>query len=469
MLRLTRDSVIYGLGSIAGKVTAVVLVPVLTRSLSTDDFGRLEVLSAMSSTIVSVLTLGVDRAALRLFFRESGPARKNLLASWYLFATLAIVPAGLICIIAADPLSTALFGSGSYGRAIRLVGGVVVFSMYQFVALAILRAQRRAAVYAALNGLTLAIYAGLTIALVFGLGASIEVVLAAALITWGMSAAVGLALVSDVAIARPSLAGIRALLTIGLPLAPAVVFIWGADFANRLIVLGFAGATQVAYLGLGLRAASVAGLAVTGLQLAWEPHAYGAGTAHESLARLGQDARRSLVLVTTMVVAVALVSREGVLLVSGDPYVPALPTLGFCYLATIATALFIITSTPSAIAASMGDIGRASIAGAVIATVSTLALTPPFGAAGAACAAAIGQLAAALLVGWSGARRVVLPVPWRPTSMVLAGGAAVSLAATLGDPGIAVRAGLGIAFVALLLLEGTVPEIARRLFTRARS
>ena len=64
--RLSRDSAIFALGSIAGKLVAVVTLPVFTRLMAPDAYGRLDLLSTLGSAAISVLSLGLDVAALRL-------------------------------------------------------------------------------------------------------------------------------------------------------------------------------------------------------------------------------------------------------------------------------------------------------------------------------------------------------------------------------------------------------------------
>ena len=118
MLRLTRDSAIYALGAVAGKAVGVVLLPVLTRALSTDDYGRLEVLSTLGSALISALLLGIDRAALRLSFSEEGEVRRSLLSTWYGIATALVLPPALVCLLFAAPISAVLFGNADYARAV---------------------------------------------------------------------------------------------------------------------------------------------------------------------------------------------------------------------------------------------------------------------------------------------------------------------------------------------------------------
>lgn len=468
MLRLTRDSAIYSLGAVTGKAVAIVLVPIVTRALSPDDYGRLEVLSTLGSALVSILLLGIDRAALRLAFTAESD-RRRLLASWYALAAAIVVPPALVAVALARPLSEAMFASAGYTLAVASVGAVVALGTFQFLALAVLRADRRPVAYAALSGGGLVLNAALVAALVLTTGATVGGVLAAYAVSLLVGAVVGVFLVRDSIRARPSLAFARRLLLLGLPLAPTVAAIWLAELANRAILLGTAGAAEVGFLGLGLRFASIASLAVGGLQLAWEPHAYAAGSSSAALARLANDARRALIGVATVVVAIALTGPELIGALSGPAYLPALPALGAALVAALAAALFVVTTTPSLLAGAMRDVGIASLAGSAMVVAGTLALAGPLGAAGAAAGLAFGQLAAALVAAWSGRRHPGLPVAWARTGTLLMLAAAVAVLATTLGSGPVERLALGLAFAAALYLEGSLASLVRRPFGRIRA
>jgi O-antigen/teichoic acid export membrane protein len=469
VLRLTRDSAIYALGAVAGKGVALILLPVLTRSLSRDDFGRLEVLLSLSSALIWALVMGLDRAALRLAFDDRVPSRQAVFGTWYVLATAVALPPAVSLVVLSAPISVLLFGDRLYAPGVALVGAISLSGSYEAIALTALRAEGRAAGFALVNGGRLVLNAVLVIAVIGTFGADVNLVMLAAAASSIAGGLLGTVLVRRAAMGRPARRAARALLVLGLPLAPAVVATWAAEFANRAIVLTMAGPTEVAYFGLGARAASLAGLAVGGLQLAWEPHAYGLGTSPDALQRIAHDARRSLVGVAAFVGAVALVSREGILLLSGPAYLSALPAVGFSLVAVLASALFVVTTTPSMLEAQMHDVGVATLVGIGIAVGATVVLASPYGAAGAAAGAAVGQLCAALLAAWLGRRRAALPFAWRPTGAVLIAAGVLALASTLVDAPWTTRVVMAAVFALVLLAEGSIGVLAGRLLTLVRA
>lgn len=467
-MQLTRDTSVFALGAIAGKAIGVLLLPILTRSLAPDEYGRLEILSTLGSALISALLLGLDRAALRLSFTERDGARRSMLGTWYALATALALPPALVLAAGSGAVSEVLFGDRAHANAVGLVGWITLLGTYQVVALVILRAERRPGAYAALSGGALVLNGALVLVAFATARLDLDGVLLAYAVSLGASAVAGAVLVRQVTFGRPSRRAVTSLLALGLPLAPAAIVTWVAEFANRAIVLAAAGPTEVGFLGLGLRVASVAGLAVGGLQLAWEPHAYARASGPDALARLAADARRSLVFAAALVVVVAAVARDFLLLLAGPAYAPALPVVGFGCLAVLAAALFIVTATPSQLASAMRDVGAATVLGLALGVIATISLAPAYGGAGAAAGIAIGQLCAAIAVGWLGRTRAALPVAWGPTALVLVSAAAVTLAATAIDTPPAVRVVLVAVFGLVLLAEGSTRRAAGALLGRFR-
>ena len=68
--RLTGESLVYGLGQVSGRAVQLLLVPVLTRALLTDQYGVSETILAYSQTALLVLVFGMDAALARFFYQE---------------------------------------------------------------------------------------------------------------------------------------------------------------------------------------------------------------------------------------------------------------------------------------------------------------------------------------------------------------------------------------------------------------
>jgi O-antigen/teichoic acid export membrane protein len=293
-------------------------------------------------------------------------------------------------------ISLGLFDTTALETAVALVAVILVAGTFQALALSVLRARGSSGQYGLLSSMALALNAILTIIVLLTWRRDATGALAALAMSWTIGAVVGAVAVRRNLHGRPSMTAARQLLALGLPMAPAVIVIWAADFFQRAILLDAAGAQNAGYFAVAVRFGSVATLVVYGFQLAWQPLTYAAEEGAGRRQVFG-DARWILPTVAVGAAAMAIVTRPLIHLATGDAYDPAVPTTGLMLIAAIALGTFMIHSTPLLVARRTGLLARATILGTVSAVAVNLVLAPTFHANGTAAAIALGQSVAAVL------------------------------------------------------------------------
>ncbi len=456
---LGRDSVLFGLGTLAGKGFGFLVVPIIARLLAPEAFGRLDVLNALVSSALLIVMLGTDVATVRLYFdRESPGSKRRLFATWLAIAAGAAALPSLILIVGSTSISRALFGTSELGPAVVLVGISVMVGIVHFVTLGVLRATGRPVIYAALEGGSLAINALLAVALMVVWRADPTAILLALAITWSGAALVGLVIVRGDVLARPSSDAARAILALALPLAPAIIATWGADFFHRAYLLGSAGATEAAYLSMATRLGSIALLVVAAAQLAWHPHAYRLGTSDDASRRLAVEGRQILVALVICIGALGIFAPEALTVIGGTLYVPAAPAVGMFLVSVLAVGVFTVASLASTMRRNTADLGAAIGLGVGIAVIASVLLAPRLGAVGTAGAIALGQSVTAFAAMWLGRRRLPIPFAWRRILALTGLAAALVVVATVtGTAPIGVRLLLAGGLAIALFAEGTLP------------
>src|SRR5690242_20081020 len=68
LARLSKDSLIYGLGGAAARYTGLLLLPIYTRVFRPDEYGILESIVNLSALLLAITMLGLDGAAPLLYF-----------------------------------------------------------------------------------------------------------------------------------------------------------------------------------------------------------------------------------------------------------------------------------------------------------------------------------------------------------------------------------------------------------------
>lgn len=458
-----RDSAIFGLGGVAGKAAAFLVIPFLTRLLTTEDFGRLDVLNALISTGILVLFLGTDVAALRLFYdvREES-RRRHLLATWYALMFAVAVPVGLSILAAAVPIASSLLGSRDHAGAVSAAGLALIAGVAQLTTLGILRALGRPRDYMLLEGGALVANAILTVVVLAAWKPDVQTAIMALAVCWSVAALVGGTLIWPTIAVRPTRELARALLALGLPLAPAVIASAFADFFNRAYLLDSAGATEAAFYSLALRYASVALLVSTAIQLAWQPRAFHIADDGEGSRTLAAEARIIAVVLVTTCLVLQLVSPEAIQFLGAGQYHGSLQAVGLLLIGALFLGLFAIIATQSVLAKKTHHVGICVAIGVAVTVATNIVLASQLGATGTAFGVVLGNLcslACVLVLGFSGQR---LPIRWAPSTLIVVLGVTVMSTTLLVDgPTEQLRIVLGVAFLIGLLLEGTLLMLVR--------
>ena len=462
---------LYASGAVVGKALGLVMLPVLTRALTPEEFGRFDILSSLGSALITIFILGTDVAAIRLYFDRRAPNdRAELLASWYVLAAVISVPVAAILVLARSAISLRLFGTTGFETAVAVVAVIVVAGTFQAVALGILRARASSGVFGLISSTVLVLNAVLTIGvLAFGRRDATNA-LSALAVSWAIGALVGFAAVHRDVHSRPSWPAARRLLAVGLPMAPAVAILWAADFLQRAILLSAASARDVGYFAVAIRFGSVATLLVYGFQYAWQPRTFAAEEGATRRREL-EDARWILPAIALAAAMIGVLTRPLIRLAAGAAYDAAVPTTGVALLAAIALALFMLHSTPLLVGRKTSAVAKATIVGTSTALVLNLLSAPAFGASGTAGSIAVGQVVA------SGAAWLMTPAGDRieglrhATPTVLTSMALIVAATILPEPFAFPAAIFAATALAIsLFLDGSVggaAEFMRGLITRA--
>ena len=272
--RVARDAVRYALGGLAGKVAGVLLLPFLARAFGPEAYGRFDILNTIAATVPVILAFGLDAAATRLAFTPRWADRRSaLLGVWLgvIVATMAV--SGVILLVGAEPIARLLFGSADLASSVRWLALIVPLSLLGAFVLTTMQIAGRATAYAVTTGTALVLNAFLTV------------------ITrpdHRLADRRGARRLGD----RPRVDDDHRLRHDGRPPAtspdrgarraralrpaapPGAGHRIGGGARNRSVLLVTTSATEVAYLSVGIRVASMVSLAGTAFLLAWRPRAY---------------------------------------------------------------------------------------------------------------------------------------------------------------------------------------------------
>jgi O-antigen/teichoic acid export membrane protein len=462
--RLATTGAAYTAASILSKLIAVALLPLYTRHLTTADYGAAEVLFAAVVTASIVVRLGLIESVLRFYYQEDeDPARivgatfSGLFWLSTIGALVALPFAGPLAEALLDPHTPAALHADTELTRIA-IGGLWVATLFEYL-LTLYRLDERARAYFVTTIANVLATIALTVILVVGVGDGARGLLLGSYVT-GAVFVVALILEQRRRLTlRVDVPLLRRLLRFGLPTMPAEVSLYLLNFADRLIIVHYAGLSEAGLYSLAVKFAQAVNVLVRGFQLAWPPLAYSI--------RDDDEARRTYATVITLflagctwlVVGLWLLSRYLLRFFAAPEFFDAYEVVGLIAAAVTLYALYMVMVVV------LGRTGRTEFnfpaaIGALVSNVAlNLILVPPLGIVGAGLALVASYLVVVALMYWFTERLFPVPYEWGRLARVLFAAAALVglgelVMPTAGFAGFLGRLVLALLYPAVLLASG---------------
>lgn len=395
-MAFARQLLIYGIGGAASRLAAIVLVPLYTRALPVEDYGRLETLLALQA--LAVLTVGLQaESALARDFHEARGAGWDGRLVW-----------GSMTIVGLGSLALALIGVAGWASG-TIPAGIAPF--LPLVALAAIPAQVLA--------LQLLVIRFSGAASLFGFIAFLDLV-SAALFSFGFIVIGGMGIagallgimagkLACLAIAwpftfarlrvqKPGCVLVKAMLGYAMPTLPAVFLNWLQSNGSRLLLAIFLSFTGVAITGIALKVAALYAFLAYSFRLAWEPISFQMLASEDTRPGDFNAALESYAVVMLLLAGLATsVAPLVVALFAPAEYATAAPLAGLFIIGQ-----FWIGAMPILVIGIHGArrtslLTPVYLAGAIVNVAAIVVLAPRFGILAAAIGGFGGGLAGALL------------------------------------------------------------------------
>jgi len=441
---------------------SLLILPFITHSMSTEEFGAASTLTATSLILTAVIAAPLIQLIIRAAARgeEDGPALLRIAGAYcYLVLPSAVaIVAAAVAALVPEVLGVAGFIWGIELLAIGLQPAATTFALWVAVA----REDLRRFVWLSSASVLATAVSKLVLVVILQMGVLGWVV--SDLFSAGLSAVLAISLVR-LPRARVDSSNIRYALRFSLPLIPHSAALWALTSLSRPAMAAVSSLDQVGLLSFGLSLAMVASLILGEINSAVLPR-----YAREIFPAPTQETRGlvSLQLVAAFVVPAAVGCGVAVAgrWMFAEAYWPSFVLTGVLLIGQAACGLYLIPMNYLTQTAGLPKYSAlASGAGAALILVSILTLGHRYGAVGVACATAAGYLAMAS-VAMILTRVLNLDIAWRTwlanwPEVLLAGAAlACSIAALAAPPG----STLGWTFAAgcPILVVGSFVMIARR-------
>jgi len=425
-VRLSSDTVSYGVGKLGEGIAALVLIPVLTRAFSPAEFGVWDVAMTFFMLSATAASLGLEPALGAFYFGTRDEARKKLVASTSIWFRLLSSLAVAVPIFAFAPrISAVIFGTSEHAIYFRLIAVAVPFILGANIFKQLLRLDFSPWKFNIVSVGYAGAYAGLAILLVVRLDMGVVAVFWGILVAAAIFFVVGAIFSARHFSPRFSASALREMLGFGLPLVPLLFACWVIDFSDRYFLTRMATLEQVGIYSVGARISTIVLLFSTSFQMAWGPFALSIQHEDDARDRYSRGLHLYLCAALAGATGIVLFARPILVLLTQPKYYEAGIVIAPLVFSIVLYGAFQVVNIGLIITKKTVLSSVAIAVGAVLNVTLNFLLIRPFGMMGAAAATLISYLAALVLL-YIFAQRLY-PVDYRPARMA----ALLSLSAVL--------------------------------------
>jgi O-antigen/teichoic acid export membrane protein len=397
---LGKSFLIYGLAAGLSKSFAILLVPIYTRIFSPAQYGIIDVITTVLTLASLCSSAQLESAVARYFYEvgEGEPQVRLISTSFW-----AVIVSGLLWMLLiallADELSQLLFGDPEFAGALRVAAGTLPFMNLYGLFTVVIRFRNLPVLYGLCSLLQILSTIGLSVWFIIVAGLGIRGAF------YGLVSGYGLAVLSIVIILKRFIKPVFdwglliRLLKYSLPATPAAAGTWANGHLNRFVMLAYLTLADIGIYNVALKIASVFYLLDNAFRMAWQPF-FWKTLARKNHRQIYRDA--SMVITTfvlSLVVVLALFSREVLILLVSPEYFEAAPLIG---LIGMAIGLNLISKTlvvGTEIVKKTGYNIIIYLGAASVNLCATLVLVPSYGLAGVPTSLLLGSITL-IIVGW---------------------------------------------------------------------
>jgi O-antigen/teichoic acid export membrane protein len=294
-----KGSMVYLTGNIVNAVLPLMLLPVLTRYLTTTDYGIMATSVVLVQVTVTAIGLNTSGLIVQSQFTDDFVTRRNLLSTNVLIAFVLAVAFGLVTMAGGDLVERVTqFPAAWTPLLIVLALGLVVQQFY----LAILQSRNEAKRFISIQILGTSLNLSVSVLLVVGIGMDWRGRIIATAVAGSVVAAICLhGLIARLGLLRGVFhrASVKSILDFGVPLIPHVAGGWAIAMAPRLYLNNLADVSDTGLFGVAFSMAAPIAMVIGAANQAYMPALFSNLAKQQPSARMGM-ARLLLIGAITM-------------------------------------------------------------------------------------------------------------------------------------------------------------------------
>lgn len=414
---LAKETAFYGLSTVLGRMLSFLLTPLFTHLLSRAESGVVQTAYSYIAFLTVVYGLGLDVAYLRLGRKDGRPDPGAFGGALLCVALVSLALSALIHAFAA-PLAVAMGIPAGLASVVRYGAWILAIDALALMPYTELRGSHRAATYAGVKLVGIAMNLVLAFVFVRGMGLGVRGVFLANIV----ASAAALAMLAPVFLSRlerPAPGKLGPMLVFGLPLVIALLGSMVVQVADRPIMTRLAGLDMAGVYGNCYKLGIFMSLLVGMFDQAWKPFVLERSDRPDVDALIARVLTYFAGLACWAFLAVAFFVEPAVKAplfhgraLFGPAYWDGLAIVPVVTLGYLFNGLYFVMLAPLMIDKRMTSVTLATWTGALINVGVNLAFIPRWGMMGAAWATCVAYLAMAASVWRLGRAARATPYEW---------------------------------------------------------
>ena len=274
ILRLSKQTLIYGIGYVAARMINFLLLPFYSYHITPEEYGVVSLLYAFIAFLNIIYHYGLESAFLRFYSRADegfGFQKKEVFTTVYTSILISSIAFSLMIFIAAPTISRGILHSTNYVNVIRMTAGILFLDALYLIPLHYLRINNKAAIFTTITLINVLINVGLNIYLIRFRGMGIDAIFISNLVASGFSFLVLLPVVFKNWNGRFTPSLWKKLILFGLPFVPSGLSSMIIELSDRYMLQWFKGMEDVGLYSAGHKLGIFMMLVVMAFRFAWQP------------------------------------------------------------------------------------------------------------------------------------------------------------------------------------------------------
>lgn len=274
LARFARESFLYGVGEIASKIAAILIVPILSRIFVPAEYGVIDILNVTYVFALALIDLGVTTGLQKFYYERHGEDRRVLVTSavvgTFLIASL-FAAIGIVC---AKPIAVFGFGDSALRLPIILAALRLPADAIRQSVMVLFRLDRQPIRFSLFSILSVVLLPTFTLVAVGPLGLGISGVFAGALLSTGVVAVAVSVDQRSRFVAAMDLGVFRRLIGFSAPGVPGDLVREALSMLPRYVLSVYSGLSAVGVFAITDKVARIVNMVRIAFNRAWNPFAF---------------------------------------------------------------------------------------------------------------------------------------------------------------------------------------------------